>query len=820
KQQWRLIYDEQFMSARKRAALGKGIFDETDPTDPASARQVLAVHVEDLRETARGHVVGHELEVDPEAFVLADTSPTCTPSPPPEAENISVRLAAFTSFTGEKSRGRGGALGHGVHGAGSPTAAASSPTAQLANEYPWSSVGTASVAIWSGEANGPQRIAPPRDQQWAGPIEQGAKTTAPHEQRLPRTSSSIPSSDACIGTSAAGTKGGAATRSTVCGASAPAGPRGSPLELLVRGLREAEGRDAGRVPRGVAAAPRTPWHRRAEGRQLQCWARGPLAVTLAAQHPGRPGHAVSQPRSLGRQMAREPLRGAAGAWAAADRLVQRLVKELSEARLEIERLKSLQEPAGDAAPGSWRDRELAARPALQAAVAGARVCGRRRRRRNAAWHARRVPVGGFATASDAAIAEVAAGPRLGAFGGQAERVPVECVVEICQAEAAVVFPRVECEVCLVEPAVKRLGGGVRAPHAAALRGEVDGAAGAGATPPRLEHLGGEEDSASVVQGHFDDLSSVEESFDGQEQRIGIGEVLAKAVGRVHNDCDFDAAEQQAQARAVSAIRRPAQGLSVRFAAGPRVLPQRLTSCKFYVVRPALLQLDQLAFQQAAAASLPVFCLPFSAWLSGPPGLQWNLLDLELGPGSWLQFRLWAVVRMTGCWPLQDLHLVSPSSAQVSQFLFHQSRPPAERRECARFVAAAALLAVTGLSTNWAVADLQWAFDVAPHLAMLLKAYEAGVRGDDWLQLDGFVSSDAQYIALRGHVSRPAQGLSVRFAAGPRVATEADKVSQYLFHQSRPPAERREHVHFVAAAVLLAATGADKRNSTRRANNDA
>ncbi|CAK0837902.1 unnamed protein product, partial [Prorocentrum cordatum] len=39
KQQWRLIYDEQFMSARKRAALGKGIFDETDPTDPASARQ-------------------------------------------------------------------------------------------------------------------------------------------------------------------------------------------------------------------------------------------------------------------------------------------------------------------------------------------------------------------------------------------------------------------------------------------------------------------------------------------------------------------------------------------------------------------------------------------------------------------------------------------------------------------------------------------------------------------------------------------------------------------------------------------------------------
>ena len=53
------------------------------------------------------------------------------------------------------------------------------------------------------------------------------------------------------------------------------------------------------------------------------------------------------------------------------------------------------------------------------------MCGRRRRRRNAAWHARRVPVGGFAAATDAAIAEVAAGPRLGAFGGQAEREPIE-----------------------------------------------------------------------------------------------------------------------------------------------------------------------------------------------------------------------------------------------------------------------------------------------------------------------------------------------------------------------------------------------------------
>ena len=169
----------------------------------------------------------------------------------------------------------------------------------------------------------------------------------------------------------------------------------------------------------------------------------------------------------------------------------------------------------------------------------------------------------------------------------------------------------------------------------------------------------------------------------------------------------------------------------------------LRSYKFYVVRPALLKLDLLSFQRATADALPVFRLPFSAWLSGPPGTHWNLLDLELGPGSWLQFRLWAVVRMSGCWPLQvlgaplcvstlprcgacgardvdvwhalfscsasaelrsalwsRLPLPPPSCpAQVSQFLFHQCRPPAERREHVHFVATAVLLAMTGATQH-------------------------------------------------------------------------------------------------------------------------
>eukprot|EP00959_Pyramimonas_sp_CCMP1952_P360220 7542958-Pyramimonas_sp.AAC.1 len=36
--------------------------------------------------------------------------------------------------------------------------------------------------------------------------------------------------------------------------------------------------------------------------------------------------------------------------------------------------------------------------------------------------------------------------------------------------------------------------------------------------------------------------------------------------------------------------------------------------------------------------------------------------------------------------------------------------------------------------------------------MLVNAYKAGVRGHDLLLLDDFMSSDTQYIALRGHVS--------------------------------------------------------------------
>ncbi|CAK0883699.1 unnamed protein product, partial [Prorocentrum cordatum] len=69
--------------------------------------------------------------------------------------------------------------------------------------------------------------------------------------------------------------------------------------------------------------------------------------------------------------------------------------------------------AASGGPGSWQDREAAARPALRRAAAGRRVPGAMRRRRNAAWRALLAPAGGFARAPAAGLSRAAAGPRMG-----------------------------------------------------------------------------------------------------------------------------------------------------------------------------------------------------------------------------------------------------------------------------------------------------------------------------------------------------------------------------------------------------------------------
>ena len=41
RQRWKIVHDERFLSARKKSALGKGIFDETTEEDHADAKKLL-----------------------------------------------------------------------------------------------------------------------------------------------------------------------------------------------------------------------------------------------------------------------------------------------------------------------------------------------------------------------------------------------------------------------------------------------------------------------------------------------------------------------------------------------------------------------------------------------------------------------------------------------------------------------------------------------------------------------------------------------------------------------------------------------------------
>ena len=94
--------------------------------------------------------------------------------------------------------------------------------------------------------------------------------------------------------------------------------------------------------------------------------------------------------------------------------------------------------AGPCKPGSWQDRERAARPALVSAVEGLRVAGASRQRRNAALHAARAPPSGFLKASAEEIAKATQGPRLG-FQLEAEDAVRGAVCDVgCLADKAVV----------------------------------------------------------------------------------------------------------------------------------------------------------------------------------------------------------------------------------------------------------------------------------------------------------------------------------------------------------------------------------------------
>ncbi|CAK0891016.1 unnamed protein product [Prorocentrum cordatum] len=142
-------------------------------------------------------------------------------------------------------------------------------------------------------------------------------------------------------------------------------------------------------------------------------------------------------------MARESLRGVAGARFAADRLVQRLTRELAEARGEAARLRELLEAKVDCEGGpEVLRREAIARPVLGARVAGRPEAPAARRRRNVARHAASYPLAG---AEPAARRKAERGPAGAAHGGAssegAARLQLEIQVDICVAEPAVKLGR-------------------------------------------------------------------------------------------------------------------------------------------------------------------------------------------------------------------------------------------------------------------------------------------------------------------------------------------------------------------------------------------
>ncbi|CAK0877688.1 unnamed protein product [Prorocentrum cordatum] len=76
--------------------------------------------------------------------------------------------------------------------------------------------------------------------------------------------------------------------------------------------------------------------------------------------------------------------------------------------------------------------------------------------------------------------------------------------------------------------------------------------------------------------------------------------------------------------------------------------------RWQVVRPALLEYDRQAFRKAASCVLPALRRSFAELCPGPSLPDWNLLGWESSPNFWKHYRLWAVIRMTGCWPLAVL----------------------------------------------------------------------------------------------------------------------------------------------------------------------
>ena len=82
--------------------------------------------------------------------------------------------------------------------------------------------------------------------------------------------------------------------------------------------------------------------------------------------------------------------------------------------------------------------------------------------------------------------------------------------------------------------------------------------------------------------------------------------------------------------------------------------QLLKDFRWGVVRPALRDYDRSAFLKAASHIIPKMGIPFTVLQPEPERVPLELLTHDFCPASWRWYRLWAITRMTGRWPLPVL----------------------------------------------------------------------------------------------------------------------------------------------------------------------
>ena len=120
--------------------------------------------------------------------------------------------------------------------------------------------------------------------------------------------------------------------------------------------------------------------------------------------------------------------------------------------------------------------------------------------------------------------------------------------------------------------------------------------------------------------------------------VGVVDVLRKRAGVGTSFEEFE----------------PVAGCLEKARNDPAVRKAILRRYRWEVSRPALNLYDRESYMKAATKELPAFDMPFTHFQPLPSRTATELLCCEWGPLSWRYYRVWALGRMTGRWPLPVL----------------------------------------------------------------------------------------------------------------------------------------------------------------------